>query len=130
MKKLTTAFVTMLATVMTVALAVPAFAGISYAPNGTGWGKYPVQIKKTDPSNVVKDGIIGEGEYERLNVDLGADTSPLILVGFTEESLDNARAMLPTMEYYFSWDEVHGFNFAVRNKPVAVQQLLETAEGV
>ena len=33
------------------------------------------------------------------------------------------------MEYYFSWDETHGFNFAVRNKPVVVQQLLELADG-
>ncbi|MBQ6677005.1 MAG: hypothetical protein IJM71_03055 [Clostridia bacterium] len=33
------------------------------------------------------------------------------------------------MEYYFSWDEVHGFNFAVRNKPVVVQQVLEMADG-
>ncbi len=130
MKKLTKTLTAMLALAIVAMSAIPAFAGISYAPNGSGWKKNDiVKVKKADPGNVIKDGVIGDGEYERLNVDLGADTSPLILVGFTEESLDNARAMFPTMEYYFSWDEVHGFNFAVRNKPVVVQQLLELADG-
>ena len=132
MKKLTKAIMAMVTVTLIVMLAVPAFAGTSYAPNGIGWGKRIediVEVKKANPSNVIKDGNIGNNEYERLNVDLGVNTSPLFLVGFGEGSIENARAMLPTMEYYFSWDEVHGFNFAVRNKPVKVQQLLEIAEG-
>ncbi|MBQ6263676.1 MAG: hypothetical protein IJK58_09200, partial [Clostridia bacterium] len=132
MKKLTKVLVALLTVIIAVTLAVPAFAGISIAPNGTGWGDNPnniIHVKKADPKNVIKDGIIGIDEYEKLNVDLDAKTSPLMLVAFTAISYDNPFAMLPTMEYYFSWDETHGFNFAVRNKPVVVQQILEMASG-
>ena len=132
MKKLTNLLAVFMSAAMIALLAAPAFAGSSYAPNGIGWGSAPssiVQVRKVDPSSVVKDGEIGEGEYGRLDVDLGEETSPLMIVAFNPASYDNALSMLPTMEYYFSWDEVHGFNFAIRNKPVVVQQLLETAEG-
>ena len=47
---------------MVVVLAVPAFAGTSYAPNGIGWSKSTdafVQIKKADPKNVITTSMRG-----------------------------------------------------------------------
>ena len=88
-----------------------------------------VTVKKTDPSVVVKDGVIGEGEYERFYVDLNEDTSPLNVCYFTGNDVDDAIAMMGTMEYYFSWDEVHGFNFAVRNKPAELKQIIPEGTG-
>ena len=114
-------------------VAIPAEARASFAPNGTGWDPNEViTVKKADPADVVKDGVIGDGEYERYYPDLDAEdnmTSPLFVVAFGANSLDNCLAMFPTMEYYFSWDETHGFNFAIRNKPVEIKQVLGVKEG-
>ena len=86
-------------------------------------------VKRADPSYVVKDGSIGASEYERFEVDVDPDSSPLNRCFWSSEDLDDAEAMLPTMEYYFSWDEVHGFNFAVRNKPVELKQIIPAGTG-
>ncbi|MBQ6678134.1 MAG: hypothetical protein IJM71_08810, partial [Clostridia bacterium] len=101
MKKIVTVCVSLLTLAMVIAFAIPVYAGTSYAPNGTGWGsnnENEVQVKKAERDKVVKDGLIGTGEYEKLNVDLDADngTSPLFVVGFTSASLENALVMLPT----------------------------------
>ena len=124
---------TVLLTVIMIAAAVPAGARSSFAPNGTGWDPDEViTVKKADPANVVKDGVIGKGEYERYYADLDMDdemTSPLFLVAFGADSLDHVMEMFPTMEYYFSWDEEHGFNFAIRNRPPVIQQVLGVLEG-
>ncbi|MBR3416979.1 MAG: hypothetical protein IKH09_09825 [Clostridia bacterium] len=133
MKKLLSILLTIATLAMMIAAAIPAGARASFAPNGTGWDPNEViTVKKADPADVVKDGVIGDGEYERYYPDLDAEdnmTSPLFVVAFGANSLDNCLAMFPTMEYYFSWDETHGFNFAIRNKPVEIKQVLGVKEG-
>lgn len=133
MKKVFSILITLLTFAMMIVAAIPAGARTSYAPNGTGWDPNElITVKKADPSDVVKDGVIGDGEYERYYPDLDAEdnmTSPLFLVAFMNESLDHALEMFPTMEYYFSWDEEHGLNIAIRNKPPVIQQVLDVYEG-
>ena len=128
MKKVISILITLLTFAMMIVAAIPAFARTSLAPNGSGWDPNEViTVKKADPSDVVKDGVIGDGEYERYYADLDAEdnmTSPLFLVAFGTDSMDHVLEMFPTMEYYFSWDEEHGFNFAIRNKPPVIQQVL------
>ena len=133
MKKLLSILLTVATLAMMIAIAIPAEARTSFAPNGTGWDPSNViTVKKADPADVVKDGVLGAGEYERYYPDLDAEdnmTSPLFVVAFGDESLDHCLAMFPTMEYYFSWDEVHGFNFAIRNKPTEIKQVLTVMDG-
>ncbi|MBR3423482.1 MAG: hypothetical protein IKG80_03220 [Clostridia bacterium] len=133
MKKLLSIILTAATLAMMLVAAIPAEANTSYPPNGTGWDPNDViSVKKADPADVKKDGVIGDGEYERYYPDLDAEeneTSPLFAVAFGDGSLEHCLAMFPTMEYYFSWDEVHGFNFAVRNKPVEIKQVLGVKEG-
>ncbi len=105
--------------------AIPALAN-SFRADDT---PVTLTVKKADPSVVVKDGVISEGEYERFEVDLDPDTSPLNRNFWSSSDLDDAEEMLPTMEYYFSWDEVHGFNFAIRNKPVELKQIIPEGTG-
>ncbi|MBR4661110.1 MAG: S-layer homology domain-containing protein, partial [Clostridia bacterium] len=90
-----------------------------------------VNVKMADPSAVVKDGVIDVdgGEYERFVTDLSEKDTGLQIVYMNSDNLNSAFAMLTTMEFYFSWDKVHGFNFAVRNKPDSIQQLLGVKEG-
>ena len=68
------------------------------------------EIKKADPAYVVKDGIISEGEYEK--VTFNKDDLAINFLG--SGCWMTADAMADTAEFYFSWDEVHGLNFAVR----------------
>ena len=125
MKKLT---VLILSVLMLTSLFAAAASAQSFNANGH-WDLDEVgqiEVKKADPADVIKDGIIGENEYERLDVDLSPDTSFLHRVYVTGQNLLDADAMLATMEYYFSWDEVHGFNFAIRNThPLLFQQQIQ-----
>ena len=119
----------LLAILMLAALAASAWANCIF-PVGSGWESENVcTVKKANAGDVVKDGVIGENEYVRFEVDLGEDTSPLSLPYVTGEDLENAYAMLSTMEYYFSWDETHGINIAIRNKPHVIRQLLDVEDG-
>ena len=120
-----------LASLMMAAMLSVAAGAQSQAMNGTGWDpENVVNVKKTDPSNVVKDGVIGATEYEKFEVDLSEESSPLHVTFITGDDLQNGLDMLATMEYYFSWDEVHGINIAIRNKPAAIRQLLDVKESV
>ena len=126
MKKLLTV---MMAAVMVVSLLAVTVGAQSQAMNGSGWDPDDVvTVKKADPADVVKDGLISDGEYEKLDVNISENDSPLHVVFITGDDMENGIAMLGTMEYYFSWDEVHGFNFAVRNKPAVIQQLLDVKD--
>ncbi len=87
-----------------------------------------IYLKKADPANVIKDGIIGDGEYERLEIDTDLETSTLNINFGNPLVYEYAEALLPTMQYFFSWDEVHGFNFAVRWKPTHPVQILDKAD--
>ena len=120
-------FLAVLVGTIMLASMLAAAAGAQSFNSHTHWNIDEVgviNVKKADPANVVKDGVIGENEYERYYPDLNPDTSYLHRVFMSGENFLEADQMLATMEYYFSWDEVHGFNFAVRNTPVVLQQHL------
>ena len=109
MKKLITTLVlvAMLITTLTVAAAAESF--MDKVPATC---EYEVTVKKADPAVVKKDGVIDleNGEYIKADVPF----SELSINFKTAEQYMQADAMGHTMEYYFSWDETHGFNFAVK----------------
>ena len=104
MKKIVTL---LLAVVMIASLAIAASAETFL---GNGKCEVELDIKKADPANVVKDGIIGEGEYEKFDI----SKDDLAINFINANCYLTADAMAEDMEFYFSWDEVHGFNFAVK----------------
>ena len=123
MKKVITV---LLCVVMMTSLLAAAVSAQSYNAK-THWDLSTmgqIKVKKADPADVVKDGVIGENEYVKYDVDLNPDSSPLHITFMSGTNFTDATAMLETMEFYFSWDEVHGFNFAIRNKPPVLQQVL------
>ena len=70
--------------------------------------------------------MIKAGEYEKATVDV----NNLNQVYFdAEQDLEYVDAMIGTIEYYFSWDEVHGLNLAVKYKPNNLKQVLEAKAG-
>lgn len=111
-------------------IALPSSAGC-YIPNETGWDPDDVvTVRRADPGKVVKDGVIGEGEYERLEVDVFEETTPLVFPYVSADNLEQALTMSKTIGFYFSWDAEHGINIAIRNKPHKIQQLLNVKNGV
>ncbi len=119
------------AVMLACAVALPSSAAACYTPTGTGWDPDDiVTVRRADPDKIVKDGQIGEDEYDRLEVDLNEATTPLMFPFVSGDNLDQAIAMLKTVEFYFSWDEVHGINLAIRNKPHKIQQLLHVKNGI
>ena len=107
MKKIITVLV--LAAMLLTTLAISAMAE-SYMEKPTC--EYEVTVKKADPAVVKKDGIIDleNGEYIKADVPFEE-----LSVNFRNADVYTASdAMAHTMEYYFSWDETHGFNFAVK----------------
>ena len=85
-------------------------------------------VKRADPANVAIDGVIGDGEYERLDIDTDPDSSFLHLVFGTGDVLEKAQVMLESMQYYASWCDGK-INIAVRNKPAMLQQILSVKTG-
>ena len=125
MKKLLSMIIAVLIVVSMTAIVVSAQ---SYNPNGGCDIEFTV--KKANPDAVVKDGIIGEGEYEKFDADLSPDATNLTLVfGNNAAMYTPAEEMLGTMEYYFSWDEIHGFNFAVKCRPSEYSQTIPMGTG-
>ena len=117
-----------IAVVFIVSMSAIAVSAQSYNPNGVCDIKFTA--KHADPANVIKDGIIGENEYEKLDVNLDPDSASLTLVfGNNAAMYTSAEEMLGTMEYYFSWDEVHGFNFAVKCTPPEFSQSIPQGTG-
>ena len=124
-------FLALILAAVMIAITLPLTVGAQSQPlNGTGWDPdVVVNVKKADPENVKKDGVIRTDEYEWFNVDLWEESSPLHVTFITGDDMNNGLDMLATMEYYFSWDEVHGINIAIRNKPAEISQLLDVKEG-
>ncbi|MBR3417052.1 MAG: hypothetical protein IKH09_10195 [Clostridia bacterium] len=116
-----------LAIVMTAALAVTALAD-SINPEGHTPEGTTVTVKKADASLVQKDGIISEGEYEKADIDVNENTTILHSVFWSSGDLDTALAMLPTMEYYFSWSDGQ-INVAVRTQPKDIHQVIDVETG-
>ena len=120
-----------LAVFMFLSLFVIGSSAQSYSPLG-GWkdsGEGPIIVNKADPADVVKDGVIGENEYEQLMIDQFEDETPLHVLYVTNDNLSDGLDMLATIEFWFSWDEIHGFNFAIKDKPAVIQQLLDAGTG-
>ncbi len=109
MKKLITTLVLVAMLLTTLGVAA---AAESYMDKVPATCEYEVTVKKADPSVVKKDGVIDVdgGEYIKAEVPF----SELSINFKTAEQYMPADAMGRTMEYYFSWDETHGFNFAVK----------------
>lgn len=66
-------------------------------------------IKRANADAVVKDGVIGDGEYERIYI----DKNDLSINFISSENYLDADIMADSIKWYFSWDEMHGLNFAV-----------------
>ncbi len=116
-----------LAVIITAALAVAASAG-SYNPKLNC--QVEIDIYKANPADVIKDGVIGENEYAKAPIDNDpASTSLDICFGNEPSTYLLSEAMCRTTEFYFSWDDTHGFNMAVRYKPDTIQQTLSPKTG-
>ena len=111
---------------MALLMVVPSFASSFNIMGPTAEGTTHT-VKYTDIGNVVKDGIIGENEYEKLNVDLNGDSCPLHLVYGQSEDYLLAEQMLATMEYYASWSEGQ-INIAVKTSPPDMTQVIHMAD--
>ncbi|MCQ2456646.1 MAG: S-layer homology domain-containing protein [Clostridia bacterium] len=107
-----------LAAVMILSAAVVGVGAESHNPSGGL--KTDVVILKASPECVVKDGVIGENEYERLNIVKDPDRTDLLFSwnGSSDRLYENCREFLKTVDLYFSWDEVHGLNFAAKCHPI------------
>ena len=128
MKKILTV---LLALLMLASVCVIGANAQSYSPLG-GWkdsGQGPITVKKADPADVKKDGVIGADEYEKLVIDQSEEETPLHVMYVTNDNLTDGLNMLATIEFYFSWDEVHGFNFAIKDKPAVIKQVLSAKDG-
>ena len=118
----------MIVAVMMVATIFAISASAESIIYGGDYCDISIDVKKADSAAVIKDGIISENEYERANLSVSTEDSMLGL-GFSQSvAYVDAEEMLATLEYYFSWDEVHGFNFAVKFKPTTILQEFEQPE--
>ncbi|MBQ3900263.1 MAG: hypothetical protein II736_00930 [Clostridia bacterium] len=84
--------------------------------------------KKADPADVVKDGIIGENEYVEFELGRDEDTTPINVIYYAADVFQSSLDMMKTTRFYFSWDDVHGFNFAIRYKPTKFFQVQSEGE--
>ena len=126
MKKVIT-LVTLVA--MVIGLMVPAFAA-SYNPHGSTpyedatEGPAYYTVKKTDASNLKKDGVIGENEYEKLDVDVDPDNTYLHLIYNQSSDYDFGENLLGNVEYYASWSDGQ-INIAVKAKADHMTQIMD-----
>ena len=75
-------------------------AGIDTVDDYNDGVSLKIDLKKADSSKVVKDGMISSGEYFKVNSD---KITAMNKAG---------EAYTFTADFYVSWDEVHGINFA------------------
>ena len=110
-----------LAIILTVAMATTLLCSTAMAASvAPVYWDLEIELRKADPDNVVKDGVIGENEYEKIDVNndlLWLNYNTVIEDGFGK-ILENSAKVRESLEYYFSWDEVNGLNFAVRYIPL------------
>lgn len=113
-----------LAIILTVAMATTLLCSTAMAASvAPVYWDLEIELRKADPDNVVKDGVIGENEYEKIDVNndlLWLNYNTVIEDGFGK-ILENSAKVRESLEYYFSWDEVNGLNFAVRYIPLEVK---------
>lgn len=109
-------------TSLIAAIAVtPVLAARPLTVNFAGGCKTTAAIKKADASAIKHDGIISPGEYEEITINRNSDldsAEPMTDLLFTGEDSVNAMnkclAILETVHFYMSWDEVHGLNVAAK----------------
>ena len=100
----------------------------SFIPGGE-YCDLSIEVKKADSAAIIKDGIISENEYEKADISVSeADSMLGIAWSQNVEMYPLASEMLKTVEFYFSWDEIHGFNFAAKFKPHIIMQEFEQPE--
>ena len=101
----------LIAVMMVASLAIVTSAS---AFNPAGGCKTEFKVYKADPSVVVKDGIIGEGEYREIEVSYDVDLTDLMFGYENASEYLKCEEFLPNVHFYSSWDEVHGVNFAIK----------------
>ena len=104
--------------ILAISLVISAFAvetfaeGISRMDCGID-----IDLKKTEPDLVKKNGVIDPGEYEKFewtgDIEIGESNLTMQWGAGGHVFWDDIIAMGKSSEWYFSWDEVNGFNFAV-----------------
>ena len=104
--------------VLATLIAVMVVLTMTVAVSADGWNaadgcKTTHNIYKADSSVVVKDGIIGDGEYREIEINRDPDSTDLMLTFTGATGYPNAETLLGTVHFYMSWDEVNGLNVAV-----------------
>ncbi len=113
-----------------ISIAALTVSASTYNPSSDGSAKdIEVPVPQADPAYVVKDGIIDANEYKELQIDTNCDTTDLNMSFGSSAYFEYAEETVKTIKYFFSWDEVHGFNMAVMFKPHEQKQLLSVAPG-
>ncbi len=106
MRKFTTLLVLMALLIATLGVAVSAETYIEKQPTDI-----QVEVKQANPNQVVKDGRISVGEYDKFT---GVSIDDYLGMFYSNVMYyPEAEALAEGAEFYFSWDEVHGFNFAL-----------------
>ncbi len=109
MKKIITVLVLTAMLLCTLGVAASAESYIDKVPPTC---EYSVTVKKANPAVVKKDGVIdvAGGEYIKAEVPLTE-----LSINFGDSAAYTCGDLMSrTLEYYFSWDDTHGFNFAVK----------------
>lgn len=109
------------ATSLIAAMTATPLAARPLTENFAGGCKTTATIKRADASAVKHDGIISPGEYEEIPINRNGDfdsTEQMTDLLFTGEdaktALSKCLAILETVHFYMSWDEVHGLNVAAK----------------
>lgn len=112
-----------LAIMCTAILVVSMFASTAMADSiAPVYWDLEIAARKADPADVIKDGKIGENEYDKLDFDAHKlwinHHANMNENNAYENLLEKIMVIMDSAEYYFSWDETNGLNFAVRYIPV------------
>jgi len=103
--------------VIICAAMIAVFAVVANAEsiNMAGGCKVEVDLKKADPSVVLKDGVIGADEYVEVDVNRDPESTDLLFSWSGDSTLfASCEEFVKNVHFYFSWDEVHGLNIALK----------------
>lgn len=112
-----------LAIMCTAILVVSMFASTAMADSiAPVYWDLEIAARKADPADVIKDGEIGVNEYDKLDFDAHTlwvnHHANMNENNAYENLMEKIMVIMDSAEYYFSWDETNGLNFAVRYIPV------------
>lgn len=97
-----------------ITLALFTVCASAEAFNPSGGCKTKIAILRADAADVVKDGVIGDGEYTEIEIDRNDLTTDCMLSYESTEAFNSACEFLKNVHFYISYDETHGLNVAVR----------------